>query len=185
MPESGDVTTLLRRVASGDAAAEHELLPFVYSELRRIAGNHIGRESLGNTLQATALVHEAYLRLNQNPASHYENRAHFFAIASRVMRRILIENARSRGAIKRGAKSIHVSLDESVSIDQQSDDVILAVHEALERLESLSVRQAKIVEMRFFAGLQIEEIASVLNLSIRTIHREWTIARAWLYGELR
>lgn len=184
MAAPGDITLLLQRVHAGDESAEHELLPHVYAELRRIASRHLNRESSANTLQATALVHEAYLRLCQSPAS-YENRIHFFAICSRVMRRVLIENARHRDSLKRGAGSRHVSLDESIAVGEESDDIVLAVHAALERLENLAPRQAKIVEMRFFAGLQIEEIAEVLNLSARTIHREWTVARAWLYGELK
>lgn len=184
MSEPGEITGLLRRFAAGDSSAEHELLPQVYAELRRIAARHVGKESGASTLQATALVHEAYLRLSQNLAANFENRAHFFAIASRVMRRVLIENARNRGCLKRGAASIHISLDESVCVGEDSDEIVLAVHEALERLEILSSRQAKIVEMRFFAGLQIEEIAEVLQLSVRTIHRDWTFARAWLHGEL-
>ncbi len=185
MPDPGEITALLRRFASGDSAAENELLSHVYTELRRIASWHIRKESVSNTLQATALVHEAYLRLSQSPASNIENRAHFFAIASRVMRRVLIENARNRGCIKRGAAATHISLDESVKVGADSDQIVIAVHEALERLELLSSRQAKIVEMRFFAGLQIEEIAEVLQLSVRTIHRDWNFARAWLHGELR
>jgi RNA polymerase sigma-70 factor, ECF subfamily len=185
MAESGDITHLLHRISTGDSAAEEELLPVVYSELRRIAARHLSKESAANTLQATALVHEAYLRLNHDRVSNFENRAHFFAISSRVMRRILIENARYRGRLKRGASSVQVPLDESVVVSEASDEIVLAVHESLERLETLAPRQARIIEMRFFGGLEVAEIAQVLDLSIRTVHREWSQARAWLYGELK
>jgi RNA polymerase sigma factor (TIGR02999 family) len=185
MTEPGDITRLLQRIASGDASAEPELMPHVYSELRRIAQQHMRRESGTHTLQATALVHEAYLRLAQGSAANYQNRAHFFAISSRVMRRILIENARHRGRDKRGAGVAHVALDENVLIGPESDEIVLAVHEALDRLESLDPQQARIVEMRFFSGLEVAEIAEVLKLSVRSVHREWSTARAWLYGELR
>jgi RNA polymerase sigma factor (TIGR02999 family) len=184
MPDSGDITLLLQRMSSGDSAAEDELLPHVYTELRRIASRHLAKEHNANTLQATALVHEAYLRLSHDSAANFQNRAHFFAISSRIMRRILIENARHRGRVKRGAAAIHVPLDESVAVGEESDEIILAVHEALERLESLAPRQARIIEMRFFAGLDVAEIAEVMRISVRTVHREWTQARAWLYGEL-
>lgn len=185
MSEPRDITRLLQRVSSGDASAESELMPHVYAELRRIAQQYMRRESGTHTLQATALVHEAYLRLSQGVIANYQNRAHFFAISSRVMRRVLIENARNRGREKRGGGAIHLPLDDSILVGPDSDEVVLAVHEALDRLEVLHPQQARIVEMRFFAGLDVAEISEVLKLSIRSVHREWSTARAWLYGELR
>jgi RNA polymerase sigma-70 factor, ECF subfamily len=182
--EPVDITQLLRRVSSGDAEAEHELLPLVYAELRRIAGLHVNRESSENTLQATALVHEAYIRLNRHPVNGYQDRTHFFALASRVMRRVLIENARQRSSGKRGGNAVTIALDESIPVSSDSLELVLAVNEALDRLEVLAPRQARIVEMRYFAGLSLEEIATILDLSLRTVHREWAVARAWLRGEL-
>ncbi|BDC48070.1 extracytoplasmic sigma factor ECF [Bryobacterales bacterium F-183] len=184
MSEQGDITRILQRVSEGDAAAQSELMTFVYAELRQIAARHLAREYMANTLQATALVHEAYLRLYQGAQIQYANRSHFFAVASRVMRRILVENARQRGRAKHGAGAVHLPLDEKICLDESSDALILALHDSLDRLEKLDERQARIVEMRYFAGLEVAEIATVLKTSRRTVHREWTLARAWLYGEL-
>jgi RNA polymerase sigma-70 factor, ECF subfamily len=185
MAEHGVVTALLKRIAQGDTAAEELLIPHIYDELRRIASRHLAKEHHASTLQPTALVHEAYLRLSRDALSSYENRNHFFAIASRVMRRILIDHARRRGSAKRGATIVHLPLEEGLQVAGDTDELVLAVHAALERLEALDARQARIIEMRFFAGLEVAEIADILKLSVRTVHREWTTARAWLYGELR
>lgn len=185
MSVPGDITRLLQRLSNGDISAEGELLPWVYAELRKIAGRHLAKEYSSASLQATALVHEAYLRLHQGASVNYANRSHFYAVASRVMRRILVENARQRGRIKNGAGAVHVPLDEALVVHESSDQFVLALHESLERLEKLDPRQAQIVEMRFFSGLEVGEIAEVLQLSRRSVHREWTAARAWLYGELR
>jgi RNA polymerase sigma factor (TIGR02999 family) len=177
-----DVTRLLAEWAGGDEAALDRLMPLVYQELRRIADRALGRERQGHTLQATALVHEAYLRLVQQHSA-FQNRAHFFAIASQVVRRILVDHARRRDSIKRGAGEAPVILDMDVADDAPTVDA-LALDEALTRLESLDAQQARIVEMRFFGGLTVEETADVLNISPRTVKRDWSMARAWLRREL-
>jgi RNA polymerase sigma factor (TIGR02999 family) len=174
-----DVTRLLAEWAGGDEGALERLMPLVYQELRRIADRALGRERQGHTLQATALVHEAYLRLVQQHSAQFQNRAHFFAIASQVVRRILVDHARRRASIKRGAGEAPVILDMDVADDAPSVDA-LALDVALERLASLDPQQARIVEMRFFGGLTVEETADVLKISPRTVKREWSMARAWL-----
>jgi RNA polymerase sigma factor (TIGR02999 family) len=178
-----DVTWLLAEWAGGDEGALDRLMPLVYQELRRIADRALGRERQGHTLQATALVHEAYLRLVQQHSAQFQNRAHFFAIASQVVRRILVDHARRRASIKRGAGEARVILDMDVADDAPSVDA-LALDEALERLASLDSQQARIVEMRFFGGLTVEETADVLKISPRTVKRDWSMARAWLRREL-
>jgi RNA polymerase sigma factor (TIGR02999 family) len=178
-----DVTRLLAEWAGGDEGALERLMPLVYQELRRIADRALGRERQGHTLQATALVHEAYLRLVQQHSAQFQNRAHFFAIASQVVRRILVDHARRRASIKRGAGEAPVILDMDVADDAPSVDA-LVLDEALEHLASLDPQQARIVEMRFFGGLTVEETAEVLKISPRTVKRDWSMARAWLRREL-
>jgi RNA polymerase sigma factor (TIGR02999 family) len=178
-----DVTRLLAEWAAGDEAALDRLMPLVYQELRRIADRALGRERQGHTLQATALVHEAYLRLVRQHSAQFQNRAHFFAIASQVVRRILVDHARRRASVKRGAGAAPVTLDMDVTDDAPSVDA-LVLDEALERLASLDPQQARIVEMRFFGGLTVEETADVLRISPRTVKRDWSMARAWLRREL-
>lgn len=185
MSDPGEITRLLQRASQGDASAQGELMPFVYAELRKIAARHLAKEYAAHTLQATALVHEAYLRLRKGATIHFTNRSHFFAVASNAMRRILVENARRRGRARQGAGAVHIPLHDTIYLDESSDDFVLALHDALGRLAALDPRQAQIIEMRYFSGLEVQEIAEVLQLSRRTVHREWETARAWLYGDLR
>jgi RNA polymerase sigma factor (TIGR02999 family) len=161
-----------------------ELFPLVYAELRRIASREMRRERPGRTLQTTALVHEAYLRLLKDASLSFENRAHFLGIAARAMREILIEHARGRGARKRGGGAVRITLDEVVAPVAEPSIDVLALDEALERLARLDERHARVVELRYFGGLSVEETAAALELSPATVKRAWTLARAWLYREL-
>ena len=162
----------------------NELFPLVYAELRRIAAREMRRERPGRTLQTTALVHEAYLRLLKDASLSFESRAHFLGIAARAMREILIEHARGRGARKRGGGAVRLTLDDlTASVAAPAVDV-LALNEALERLARLDERHARVVELRYFGGLSVEETAAALDLSPATVKRAWTLARAWLYREL-
>ena len=179
-----DVTILLNAIGAGDQNAPGRLLELVYDDLRRLAGKYLQGERQEHTLQATALVHEAYIRLVDWEAVSWENRAHFFAVAAQVMRRILVDHARAKRADKRdfGQK---LALDEAVGFAEEKEFDLLRLEEALRELEELDARQAKIVEMRFFGGLSIEETAHVLNVSETTVKREWTIAKAWFQRELQ
>jgi RNA polymerase sigma factor (TIGR02999 family) len=159
-------------------------MPLVYDELRRLAHHHLQAERPDHTLQSTALVHEAYLRLVSNDPLRLDSRAHFFAAASHLMRQILVDFARKHGAAKRGANSLTVEIDEAVAIPHRRDLKLLALDEALVRLAARDIRQSRIVEMRFFGGLSIDETSQVLKISATTVKREWTVARAWLYREL-
>jgi RNA polymerase sigma-70 factor (ECF subfamily) len=181
---SRQITQLLDQWAGGDQAAFEQLLPLVYEDLHRQAGYMMPHESSGHTLQTTALVHEAYLKLVDQHSAHWQNRAHFFAVASQLMRRILIDHARRRHAGKRGGSSLKVELDEAVAIPGHADLDILRLNDALESLAQVAPREAQIVEMRFFGGLTIEEIAEVMHLAPITVRRDWNFARAWLYQEL-
>ena len=175
-------TVLLLRWKSGDRHAIDELLPIVYEELRRLAKGYLHRERLEHTLQSTALVHEAYLRLiDQNV--DWQGRSHFFGIAAQMMRRILVDHARARNAAKRG-EGLKVTLDERMALAEARDLDVIALDGALDRLSKLDEGQAKIVEMRFFAGLSIEETAEALGISPATVKRDWAMARAWLAREL-
>jgi RNA polymerase sigma factor (TIGR02999 family) len=160
------------------------LLPVVYEELRRLAAAYLRRERPGQTLQPTALVHEAYLRLMKDRPDRWQNRAHFCAIAAHSMRQILIERARARGAQKRGGAQPRVTLDESLVAGQSPSVDLVSLDEALERLEAIDPEQARLVELRFFGGLTIEETAEAMKISPATVKRHWTIARAWLAREL-
>ena len=184
-PRSTEVTLLLSRLADGDPKAATLLMPLVYEELRQIAARYMNRERSDHTLQATALVHEAYLRLVEQRATNWKNRAHFFCVAAQLMRRILVDHARGNLRAKRGGKQQHVSLDEVAILSKDQSAEILAVDEALERLRVFDVRQSQIVEMRFFGGLTTDETAEVLKTSPSTVEREWALARAWLYMQLR
>lgn len=178
---STPVTQLLVRWRAGDREALEALMPLVYDELRRLAHHYLRRERSDHTLQSTALVHEAYLRLaGQNPPQ-WQNRAHFFGIAAHIMRQILVEHARSRGAAKRGANAPRLALDEAIALPQQSDVDVIALDRALQELSELDAQQGRIVELRFFAGLTIEDTSEVLGISPATVKRDWTTARAWLY----
>ena len=182
---SSEATQLLARLSAGDEAAGNELLPFVYDELRRVAGSCMRTERDAHTLQPTALVHEAYMRLmGVNDTPHWQDRQHFIRLAARAMRNILVDHARKRGAAKRGGSSDPVPLDQVVaSFEEQSLDVI-ALHECLEQLSEMDEELGKLVELRFFAGLTIEETAKVMELSPATVERRWKVARMWLRDKL-
>jgi RNA polymerase sigma-70 factor, ECF subfamily len=192
MPDSpagspSDVTDLLRRWRGGDREALERLMPLVYDELRRIASRYLSRERSAHTLQRTALVHEAFVRLVDQRSVDWVNRAQFFGLAAQAMRRILLDHARSRGRLKRGAEAPRVSVDDVEPQAQAGDPdpaVTIAVDTALRKLERLDPGQARIVELRFFGGLTVEETADVLSTSASSVKREWTIAKAWLYREL-
>lgn len=186
MPESsGDVTRLLAELRSGDQDAAVRLIPLIYEELHRIAGAQMRRERPGHTLQATALVNEAYVRLLGAPAMEWQNRAHFFAVAARSMRRVLLDYARQRHAGKRGGEGAQkVDLDAELLIASDRLEDVIVLDEILDRLAEMDPEQARIVELRFFAGLSVEETAEVINASPRTVKREWRLAKAWLEREL-
>jgi len=181
---AGEITQLLARVSRGDREAEGQLLPHVYNELRRLAAHYIRQEKKGHTLQATALVHEAYLRMVAQHDATWQNRNHFFAVASQIMRRVLVDHARTKLALKRGGDQLRVTLDTRLTLSDEQSDLVMALDEALDRLKALDKRQVKVVEMRFFGGLTETEIAVVLGVSERTVKRDWKMAKAWLYGEL-
>ncbi len=182
-PRVDDVTSLLIASSSGDQEALNLLLPLVYDELRRLADRYLHRERSDHTLQATALVHEAYLRLIDQKVS-WANRAHFFGVAAEMMRRILIDHARSRQAAKRGSGGIKLSLDDVVEITDERAADLIALDDALKALADFDAQKARVVELRFFGGLSIEETAAVMGLGTATITRQWRLAKAWLYHEL-
>ena len=180
-----NLTETLRAIEAGDPQAAERLLPLVYDELRRLASRYLRHEQRGHTLQTTALVHEAYLKLVEQKHASWENRIQFFAAAAQVMRHILVDYARAHNAGKRGDGQLQVTLVEELAVGTNSSTAdILAVDEALTRLTEFDPRQAKILEMHFFAGLTFEEIAQQLDVSTRTVKRDWTMARAWLRREL-
>lgn len=182
--ETSDTTGLLFDLSRGDRSVVDRLFPVVYDELQRIAHRLLLRERRGHTLSTTALVHEAYFRLVDQTRAEWQDRAHFCAVAAQAMRRILIDYARKRRAEKRGGGQEPVSLDDAhASIDAQAD-LLLSVDQALQSLDHLSPRLVQVVEMRFFGGMSEEEIAAVLDVSSRTVRRDWVRARAWLYKEL-
>src|SRR5262249_54079204 len=180
-----DVTPLLKKLANGNDQAAGELIPIVYEELHRLAVNHLRRERRDHTLQPTALVHEAYIKLVAQRNADWQNRAHFFAVASNLMRRILVDYARRQLRAKRGAGPTKLSLDEVVLLSPDRPDKMLALDQCLTRLEKLDPRQSRIVELRYFGGLTVDEVAEVLGVSPTTVRREWTSAKAYLYGELK
>lgn len=180
-----DVSHLLSQIEQGDPSAAEELLPLVYQELRRLAAHRIAREAPGGTLDATGLVHEAYLRLVDVPVTqHWDGRGHFFAAAAEAMRRILVDHARRRGAIKRGGDRQRVALEDVPATDAPPVDDLLAIDEALTRLAAQDAAKAELVKLHFFAGLTLEESAEILGISLATAKRRWTYARAWLYDQL-
>jgi RNA polymerase sigma-70 factor (ECF subfamily) len=182
---SGDVTQLLRQLRIGNRDAESQLLSLVYQQLHRIAERLMRSERGDHTLQPTALVNEAYIRLLSGINADWQDRAHFFAVSAKVMRRILIDYARANRSVKRGGDLNRIDLDEPhLSVVKNAEELI-AVDEALNRLSTWDARQSKVVELRFFVGLSEEEIAEALQISVRTVKRDWRIARSWLYGELR
>jgi RNA polymerase sigma factor (TIGR02999 family) len=178
-----DVTVLLREWSAGNQQALTELLPIIYDELRRVAHQYLHREHADQTLQTTALVHEAYLKLIDQRSVNWQNRAHFFAIAAQAMRRILIDNARRRTAGKRG-KGGKISLEDVATVSTQKHQSLLALDEALHELEKIDSQQSRIIELRYFGGLTIEETATAMDISPATVKREWAMARAWLYKAL-
>ena len=185
MSESQEVTLLLSALTRGEDGAASKLVPVVYDELRRLAGSYMRRERVDHTLQATALVHEAYMRLVEQRSINWQNRAHFFGIAAQLMRRILIDHARGHTREKRGGEQTKVSLDEAFVFVEQRADELLAVDDSLNVLAKIDPRQARIVELRFFGGLSVEEAAEVLGVSPKTVKRDWSVAKAWLYADLK
>lgn len=180
-----EITRLLVRVGRGDRDAASRLIPLVYDELRQMASHYLQGERAGHTLNTTALVHEAYIRLVDNERIRYQNRSHFFALAAQAMRRVLVDWARRHRAAKRGGGKPALELEKAAVFAEDQIQDILELDEALTRLENLDQRQSKIVELRFFGGLTIEEVAQALNISPATVKREWSMARAWLYVQLR
>jgi RNA polymerase sigma factor (TIGR02999 family) len=179
-----EITTLLRAHASGDPVALEQLLPRVYDELRRIARHRLRHERADHTLRPTELVHEAFLELVPLEGVDWRGRAHFFAIASRAMRNVLVDHAVRRGALKRGGGARALTLEDDAGTVERPLDDLIALSDALDRLERLDERQARVVECRFFGGLSLEETATALNISAATVSRDWTFARAWLHREL-
>lgn len=181
---SQDVTQLLVDWSNGDQGALDKLMPLVHEELRRLAHRQMRRERPGHTLQTTALLNEAYLRLVDQKRVFWQNRAHFFAIAAQMMRRVLIDHARGRRYAKRGGGAPHVSLDEAAVLSEQRTASLLLLDEALTKLASADPQQSRVVELRYFGGLNAEETAEALNLSVDKVRREWSTAKAWLYREM-
>jgi len=178
------VTRLLLEWKSGNSDARDLLTPIVYDELRRQAARYLRREQAGHTLQTTALIHEAYVRLVDQRNVQWQNRAHFFGIAAQLMRRILVDHARTKKRVKRGGSKVQVSLADATVATTGPDLDIVALDEALERLEKLDQQQSRVVELRYFSGLTVEETAEVMGISTATVKREWSVARAWLHREL-
>ena len=177
----GDLTRVLTAIEQGDAKAADELFPLVYQELRRMAAYKMSSEPTGHTLQPTALVHEAWLKLVDSPAQSWQNRAHFFGAAAEAMRRILIARARRKQTQRRGARAEHLDVDELEIASPASDDQLLALNEALDRFAALEPQQAELVKLRYFVGLRINEAAEILGISPATAKRWWAYARAWLF----
>ena len=184
-PASGEVTRLLAELSNGNAEAEARLIPLVYDHLHRLAASYMSGERPDHTLQATGLVNEAYLRLVSQETTQWRDRRHFFGIAARLMRQILVEHARARYAAKRGgAAQTFVSMEEEPDLSSARSRELLQLDDALQCLDRLDPQQARVVELRFFGGLTVEETAEVLGISPRTVKRDWAVARAWLHGEL-
>jgi len=180
-----DVTRILTAIEQGNAKATDELLPLVYQELRRLAAHKMSNEPAGHTLQPTALVHEAWLKLVDSPAQSWQNRAHFFGAAAEAMRRILIARARRKNAQRRGAGAAHLDVDDLEIASPAPDDQLLALNDALNRFAALEPQQAELVKLRYFVGLKIGEAAEVLGISESTAKRWWAYARAWLFHEVK
>jgi RNA polymerase sigma factor (TIGR02999 family) len=181
---SNQVTELLVRWRGGDKAALDSLMPLVYAELRHIANHYLRRERSDHTLQSTALVHEAYVRLTQQDLPQWQNRAHFFAVAAQLMRQILVDHARGHRASKRGGDVYKLTLEDAENHAQLPDVDIVALDDALRSLSELDAQQSRVVELKFFGGLSVEDTAEVLGVSPSTVKRDWTTARAWLFREL-
>ncbi len=183
-PTAHEVTLLLQAWSGGNKEALDRLSPLVYNELRRIAGRLMVGQRPNHTLQATALVNEAYVRLVDAQQVSWQDRAHFFALCARAMRQILIDHARARSSEKRGGDQVALELDEALVASPSHEVNLLELDDALKRLEALDPRKSQVVELRFFGGLSLEETAEALNVSTKTVQRDWDLARAWLYGEL-
>jgi RNA polymerase sigma factor (TIGR02999 family) len=179
-----DVTAMLRQWSDGDAAAAAQLAPVVYAELRRVAHRYLRHERPDHTLRSAELVHEAYLRLVDLKQARWQDRAHFFAVSGQIMRRILVDHARARLREKRGAGATLVALNEAIDLPEQRSFEVIALDDALEGLAKLDPQQSRVVELRFFAGLSVEETAEALGVSRATVNRDWVTARAWLLREL-
>ena len=179
-PSPQEVTQLLKNWGDGDQEALDKLMPLVYEELHRLAHRYMSRERDGHTLQTSALVNEAYCRLINQKDVEWQNRAHFFGIAAQLMRRILVDHARSRASAKRGGSAHHVPLDEALIVSEERAAEVVALDDALKSLAEIDPRKSQLVELRFFGGLSIEETAEVLNVSPGTVMRDWTLAKAWL-----
>lgn len=182
--QSDQVTRLLAQWQDGNQAALDALMPLVYDELHRRASGYMRSENAGHTLQPTALIHEAYLRLVGQQQATWKDRAHFFAVTSQIIRHILVDHARARGRLKRGGPAFRVTMVEDMAVSEPDGIDLVGLDTALDRLAALDPRQARIVELRFFGGLSIEETSEAMKVSPATVKREWTMARAWLYREL-
>ena len=180
-----EVTQLLQAWGEGDRAALDQLMPVVYSELRHLAQHYLRGERQDHSLQTTALVNEAYLRLIDVSQVRWQDRAHFFAMSARLMRRILVDHARSRDAKKRGGAAFHASLDEALTVSSERGSDLVALDDALKALAAVDERKARVVEMRFFGGLSVEQSAHALGVSVETVMRDWKVAKAWLLRELK
>ena len=185
MTSDADITALLVDWNNGDKSAMERLLPLVERELHRLAHSYMRREDPDHTLQTTALINETYLRLIDQRRVQWQNRAHFFGIAAQIMRRILLNYARDQNRMKRGGREIHVSLSEALVMPTEKDGELIALNDALTRLEAIDERKSKVVELRYFGGLTVEEVAEVLKISTITVMRDWAFAKAWLSREMQ
>jgi len=184
LPSTHEVTQLLKAWTTGDEQALEKLTPLVYEQLHRVARHYMAGQRSGHVLQTTALVNEVYLQLVDCGQMHWQDRAHFFAMSAHLMRRILIDFARSRGSLKRGGGALHISLDEAPSVRKEPDPNLVALDDALKALAAVDERESKVVELRFFGGLSIKETAEVLKVSVETVQRDWRLAKIWLLREL-
>ena len=182
--EQPEITQLLLAWRKGERSALDELIPLVQTELRRLARNYMRRQKVGHTLQTTALVNEAFVRLVDSNRVNWQDRNHFYAICAQLMRRILVDFARKKASLKRGGERVQVTLGDNVDVSDERDAEVVALDEALERLAKMNERQSRIVELRYFGGLTEDQIAETLDISSRTVRRDWNLARAWLYREL-
>jgi RNA polymerase sigma factor (TIGR02999 family) len=185
VPQETEVTALLVEVANGNQAAQEQLVPLVYRELKKLASAYMRRERDDHTLQTTALVHEAYLRMVRHQSPNWQGRSHFFGIAAQLMRQILIDHARGRLRGKRGGAKVVLPLNEALAFSPEHSEELVKLDEALDRLAKLDARQGRIVELRFFGGLSVEETAEFLEVSPKTVKRDWAVAKAWLRAEVR
>jgi RNA polymerase sigma-70 factor (ECF subfamily) len=185
MSAAHSVTQLLEQWNHGDREALDKLMPLIYEDLRKMARRYMGQQNPGHALQTTALIHEAYLHMVKQKEKHFQNRAHFFGVAALAMRHILVDYARERHTTKRGGGARHISLEEAALVTQERAAELVALDEALRELERLSTRQSRVVELRYFGGLSVEETATVLRISPDTVMRDWSIAKAWLRSALR